>query len=119
MAQSKHLYKEKDYQSYWCKANNGIMEYRLNDGARVDCLLPDMAVEFDFAFKWAECIGQAMYYGKKTNRTPACVLIMENEKKDKKYLNRLQYATDKNFVIKTITPNELNNSLQAKFSQKA
>ena len=42
----------------------------------------DMAVEFDFANKWAECIGQALYYGQKTNRTPACVLIIENPTKD-------------------------------------
>ena len=68
------------------------MEHRLNDGTRVDCLLPHLAVEVDFAPKWAECIGQALYYGQKTNRTPACVLIMENPEKDLKYLKRLRYT---------------------------
>lgn len=68
------------------------MEYKLNDKTRVDCLLPKMAVEFDFANKWHECIGQALYYGQKTNRIPACVLIMENPEKDAKYLRRLRYA---------------------------
>lgn len=66
------------------------MEYVLPDKARVDCLLPDMAVEFDFAPKWAECIGQALYYGKRTNRTPACVLIVERPIKDRIYLRRLR-----------------------------
>ena len=62
----------------------------MSDKARVDCLLPDMAVEFDFAPKWAECIGQALYYGKRTNRTPACVLIIERPIKDRIYLRRLR-----------------------------
>lgn len=91
-AYSKHIYQEKVYQAQWCKAKGGIMEYKLDDTTRVDCLLPTMAVEFDFAQKWAECIGQALYYGQKTKRTPACVLIMENPEKDQKYLRRLRYT---------------------------
>lgn len=89
---AKRCYPEKVYQAQWCKAHGGITEYKFNDKTRVDCLLPTMAVEFDFANKWAECIGQALYYGQKTKRTPACVLIMENGEKDLKYLRRLRYA---------------------------
>lgn len=89
---TKHLYTEKEYQAKWCKAHNGTTEYKLNDKMRVDCLTDTLAVEFDFAPKWAECIGQALYYGQKTNKTPACVLIMENPEKDTKYLKRLRYA---------------------------
>lgn len=87
-----HLYSEKTYQEQWCKAHGGQMEYMLNDKTRVDCLTDKLAVEFDFAPKWAECIGQALYYGQKTNKTPACVLIMERGEKDVKYLKRLRYA---------------------------
>ena len=72
--------------------SGGTLEYVLSDKARVDCLLPDLAVEFDFANKWAECIGQAIYYGKMTDRQAACVLIMENGEKDLKYLKRLRRA---------------------------
>ena len=93
--QAKHLHLEKEYQQKWCELKGGIMEYKLNDKTRVDCLLSDMAVEFDFANKWAECIGQALYYGKQTNRTPACVLIIENTEKDYKYVRRLRYAVYK------------------------
>lgn len=89
---AKRLYPEKVYQKYWCDKRGGIMEYRLNDGTRVDCLTENYAVEFDFANKWAECIGQALYYGQKTNKTPACVLIMEDPEKDLKYLRRLRYT---------------------------
>ena len=108
----KHIYKEAEYQTYWCDKHGGQMEYVLDDKARVDCLLPDMAVEFDFAPKWAECIGQALYYGKKTKRTPACVLILENSTKDLKYLKRLRYTVYKkkkiqNFRTFTIRPENL------------
>lgn len=89
---AKHLQPEKVYQTKWCNARGGILEYKLDDSTRVDCLLPTMAVEIDFAPKWAECIGQALYYGQKTNRIPACVLIMENPEKDLKYLKRLRYT---------------------------
>ena len=92
IASAKRLHPESEYQAAWCGKRNGIMEYKLSDKTRVDCLLPDLAVEFDFANKWAECIGQALYYSKMTNRQAACVLIMENPEKDTKYLNRLRRA---------------------------
>lgn len=88
----KRIYPEKTYQEHWCKARGGQLEYTLNDKTRVDCLTEKYAVEFDFANKWHECIGQALYYGQKTNKTPACVLIMERGEKDIKYLKRLRYA---------------------------
>ena len=91
-AQARRLYPESEYQALWCGKRGGVMEYKLNDKTRVDCLTDKLAVEVDYANKWAECIGQALYYGKMTNRQPACVLIMENPEKDTKYLNRLRRA---------------------------
>lgn len=96
------LYSEATYQQQWCNAKGGQLEYRLNDNTRIDCLLPSMAVEFDYANKWSECIGQALYYGIKTNRQPACVLIMERGEKDLKYLKRLRNVAYKK-GIKTFT----------------
>lgn len=52
---AKHLYLEKDYQAYWCNANNGVMEYKLPDYTRVDCLTNSHAIEFDFAPKVYKC----------------------------------------------------------------
>lgn len=85
-----HLRKEKDYQASWCNEHGGIQEYVLDDRARVDCLLPGYAVEFDFASKWAESAGQALYYGLKTGRQAGVVLIMENPRQEAKYLKRLK-----------------------------
>lgn len=90
--QAKHLHTEREYQTYWCNKHSGQMEYKLNDKTRIDCLTDTLAVEVDFAPKWHECIGQALYYGRKTRRTPACVLIMENGEKDNRYLYRLRYS---------------------------
>ena len=89
-AQSKgHLHLEKDYQDAWCRANGGSLEVVLYDKARVDCVTPDYAIEFDFAKKWGESIGQALYYGTVLNKKPGIVLIMEEGVKDKKYLDRV------------------------------
>lgn len=88
-----HQYLEKEYQAVWCKAAGGVTEYRLDCGARVDCLLEEFAVEFDFGPKWAESIGQALYYGLKTGRLPGIVLIME-EPGDEVFLKRLRVVTD-------------------------
>ena len=114
-AYASHQYLEKQYQQYWCKQQGGVTEYVLDDGTRVDCLLPNMAVEFDFAPKWAECIGQAIYYGKKTNRKPVCILIIEEPLKDEKYLNRLKYSVYEqkqipDFFVYTIKPDVFNSN---------
>ncbi len=88
--EAKHLHKEKVYQEHFCKAYEGITEYRLKDKTRVDCLLQDYAIEVDFAQKWAESIGQSLYYAVQTSRKPAVLLIMEDKEKDQKYLDRLE-----------------------------
>ena len=85
-----HLKLEKEYQREWCERHGGILEYVLDDGARVDCLTETHAVEFDFMEKWAECIGQAGYYADKTGKIPACVLIIEDPEKAPVFIERLR-----------------------------
>ena len=93
--------KEAYYVEHWCRADFGKREFVLFDKTRVDCLTKDYALEFDFAHKWAESIGQALYYSKMTNKNPAVVLILENPD-DLKYVKRVQKAQDniKIFLIK-------------------
>lgn len=105
-----HQYLEKEYQNVWCKAHNGATEYILNDKTRIDCLTKEHAIEFDFAQKWAESIGQALYYSLCTNKTAGVVLIMENPQKDVKYLTRLQEVAKKyNIKVWTMTPQDMYN----------
>lgn len=82
---------ERYYQEKWCEGK-GVTEYVLPDRARVDCLTDEYAIEFDFAKKWAESIGQALYYGKVTGRKPAIAIIILDSEKEKRYLNRLYTA---------------------------
>ena len=96
--QAKNLHKEKLYQEHFCKKFGGITEYRLKDKTRVDCLLDDYAIEVDFAKKWAESIGQSLYYASATSRKPAVLLIMENQERDKKYLRRLESVSEKHNI---------------------
>jgi len=83
------LHPERFYQEIWCGEHGGIIEHILPDKTRVDCLLDDYAVEVDFASKWAESIGQSLFYAIMTGRIPGVLLIMENPEKDFKYLIRL------------------------------
>lgn len=67
---------ERDYQKAWCDAHGGTIEVVLPDNTRVDCLTATHAIEFDFAPKWAEAIGQSLHYAALTGKSPGVVLIM-------------------------------------------
>ena len=67
--------KEGDYVKMYCK---GYIEYMLPDRTRVDCLTDEYAIEYDWAKKWAESIGQALYYSKMTGKKPAVAIIIKN-----------------------------------------
>ncbi len=92
---AKHINPEKTYQNAWCQANKGQQEVILFDKARVDCVTDTHAIEFDFASKWGESIGQALYYGSVTGKKPGIVLIMENPANEKQYLERVNTVAKK------------------------
>ncbi|MBQ8887599.1 MAG: hypothetical protein IJY61_07865 [Candidatus Gastranaerophilales bacterium] len=96
---------EKDYVNKYC---TGIIEYTLPDKTRIDCLTEEYAIEFDYAKKWAESIGQSLYYAKKTGKKPAVAIITSGEK-DLKYINRIR-EVDENITIFEIPLNELANN---------
>lgn len=79
---------EKYYQQQWCLKNKGQIEVALPDKTRVDCLTSTHAVEFDFGRKWAESLGQALYYSLQTGKRAGIVLILEAPT-DRKYFIRL------------------------------
>lgn len=93
--------KEAYYVSQWCRDDFGKQEFLLWDNTRVDCLTKDYAIEFDFAHKWAESVGQSLYYAKMTGKKPAVVLIM-SELSDYKYVKRIERLENgiKIFLIK-------------------
>ena len=63
-----HKHPEEWYQEKWCREQRGQAEVVLPDRTRCDCLTKTHAIEFDFGPKWAEAIGQALYYGMQTGK---------------------------------------------------
>ena len=91
-------YNERHYQTLLCDKLDGKMEYVLKDKTRVDCLTDEYAIEVDFAKKWAESIGQSLYYAKVTDKKPAVGFIM-NSKKEQRFYKRINLIA-KEYEIK-------------------
>lgn len=104
-----HVHNEESYQKAWCIANNGIIEYENKDFTRVDCLTKTHAVEFDFANKWHESIGQALHYSVMTGKKAKVVLILDNPKAQWVYYKRIQkIGKAYNFEVEYVTDKILN-----------
>jgi len=87
---AKHKHLEKYYQHQWnILYGGGIESKTLPDGSEVDILTPRYAVEVDFAPKWAESVGQSLYYADRTGMLPCVVLILEHPEKEQEELARL------------------------------
>ena len=66
---------ERWYQERWCARHGGRVEVKMPDNTRCDCLTRDYAIEFDFASKRFEGIGQAIHYAELTGKKAGLVLI--------------------------------------------
>jgi hypothetical protein len=107
--QPSHLHIEESYVIPWCEKHCGIQEYENDDKTRVDCLTATHAVEFDFANKWAESIGQAEHYALMTGKKGKVVLILENPDKEMVYFNRVKcLGKIHNFDAEYVTTDILN-----------
>lgn len=73
----------------------GEVEVRLWDSTRVDLLTEEYAMEADWSYKWAEGIGQALYYAEVTGKKPAVLVLVKDLKKETKYIYRLQTVAAK------------------------
>lgn len=93
----KHI--ESWYQNLWCEKRFGSTEIVMPDNSRCDCVINDQdsklnyAIEFDFANKWAEAIGQSLLYSFHTGYKPGIVLILEQESDYAYYLRLTNVVT--------------------------
>lgn len=94
-AGAKRIHKEKYYQEKWCAEQYGKVEVVLPDRTRCDCLTNNNAIEFDFAHKWPEAIGQSLYYSIQTGKRAGIALILEKPS-DYKYWLRLNTVIEQN-----------------------
>lgn len=76
------------YQDVWCRGMTGQVEVRTNDGRRIDCLTDSHAIEFEFARKWPEAIGQSLEYSMLTGKSAGIVLVLRRSE-DLSYWQRL------------------------------
>lgn len=89
---------EADYVNHHCK---GEIEHVLSDKTRIDCLNDDYAIEYDWGKKWAEALGQSLYYSAMTGKKAGIVLIVNKRTKDR-YLKRLNKAIESHGLDVTV-----------------
>ena len=80
--------KEREYQTAFCEPLKGETEHVLSDKTRVDCLTDEYAIEVEFSRKWAEAIGQSLFYSLHTGKKAGIALIVKGNK-EYKYFIRL------------------------------
>ena len=104
-------YREADYVDYACPKMKGVIEFSLDDGSRVDCETETHSIEFDFGKKWAEAIGQALYYSSKTGKQAGIFLIIaeNNDRNNLRKIKRVIKEKNMNIKIWTISPEDLKN----------
>ena len=104
-----HEHNEESYQQAWCDSHGGVMEYENSDFTRVDCLTKTHAVEFDFANKWHESIGQALHYATMTGKKAKVVLILDDPITQMVYYKRIKKIGKKyKFDVEYVTNDILN-----------
>lgn len=79
--------KESYYRDLDCSYLHGTKEFHNSDGTWTDCLTVPASIEYDFAYKWYECLTQAMHYAMLNNNAAVCRLIVLTDL-DKVHLDR-------------------------------
>jgi hypothetical protein len=73
-------------------------EVVLWDRTRVDLLNDEYAIEVEWAPKWAESIGQSLFYAIMTDRKPAVIVLVKDKKAEARYIYRLQIVAAKHGI---------------------
>lgn len=74
------------------------VEVTLWDSTRCDLVTATHAIEVDWAPKWAEAVGQALYYAELTGLKPGIVLLVRDIASEAKYVYRCQTVTAKHGI---------------------
>ena len=70
----------------WCMKHEGLLDVRLPDGRRCDCLTRDYAITMTSGPHWAEALGTALYDAAQTGRKAGMVLVLEQEQEYENFL---------------------------------
>jgi len=63
-------------------------EVQLRDGTFCDLLSDELAIEVDWPRKWAEAVGQSLWYARLTGRKPAIILLLKDPAHDWRGIRR-------------------------------
>ena len=74
------------------------VEVRQWDYSRVDMITETHAIEVDWSSKWAEAIGQSLYYAELTGKKPGIILLVKNTQKEARYIYRCQTVCAKHNI---------------------
>lgn len=85
-------YSEKEISDYIQSLIGGEREVSVKSG-RIDLVHNGVAFEIDWANKWKESIGQALWYAQQSNKKPGIILILKKES-DYKYFIQLNSSLD-------------------------
>lgn len=75
---AKAAWKERDVQVCVCKGMD--LEVTMPSGGRADCVSDQHAIEVDKTSKWAEAIGQSLYYAQQTRRRAKVILFCKQKR---------------------------------------
>ena len=90
-----HGRNEAAWQAVYCKGMS--LNVRLPSGGEADCISPEYAIEVEWAYHWAEAVGQALSYATEVNRKPGIIFLCpSSDQRDeglcRSYMYRLEYA---------------------------
>lgn len=66
----------------------GDVEHIFENRSRADCIEGLYAIEYDWSYKWAECIGQSLEYGRMSGLRASCALIIRSPA-DMNYVDKI------------------------------
>lgn len=98
---------ENEWTKQHAEEYNAKFDQRLWDDTRPDLTSGVMVYEVDWADKWAEAIGQSLYYASQTGKRPVIILLVRN-RDDYIHVFRCQRALEKveiELIIRKIKQN--------------
>ena len=77
------LWTEREWTQHIAESiENSRVEVVQFDNTRIDIESDQYAIEVDWADKWAEGVGQSLYYAKLTGKKPVLLLLTKNDWRD-------------------------------------
>jgi hypothetical protein len=93
----------------------GEREFSVESG-RIDLLTDEYAFEVEWANKWKDAIGQAVWYGLQTNKKPGIILLLKSKEDYKYYIqlnSALTYANLNERIVVFLYPNDFRELIES------